>query len=160
VVDTQASGRSSNVWRSSLATSGCPVSITRRSSTSVAVACGSLKMSKSVLPITSSSDRPCPVLASQPSLTSRNRLSRSLKKTLSSGFASRLRVHRRAISARDEKLEDRSDGKSSKETPRKRDRGRAFPSRGARVVTHSSYLRYRRASGLSQYRSCGIFLVG
>jgi len=49
------------------------------SSAKAAEACWSLKMSKSALPISSPAERPGAYAAIQPSLTSRNRLIRSLK---------------------------------------------------------------------------------
>jgi hypothetical protein len=79
VVHTQQSGRSGELSRSTLATIGMPVAMTVRSSCNAAAACRSSKKSESDLPTTSSAVQPGASAASQPRLTSRKRLCRSLK---------------------------------------------------------------------------------
>ena len=79
VLDTQQSGRPTNVSRSTLPTRGSPVRMMRCSSSNAADACSAPNTSKSVFPASSAALRPGAQAASQPSLTSRNRLCRSLK---------------------------------------------------------------------------------
>ena len=79
VVDTQASSRPLKVSISTFPTIGSPLRMICCSSSKAAVACCSLNTSKSVLPTSSSAARSGVYASSQPLLTNRNRLIRSLK---------------------------------------------------------------------------------
>ncbi len=90
VVETQVLARSLKVSCSTLAATGRPVAMIRCSSARAAHACSLLNTSKSVRPASSPAVRSGAYAASQPELTKRNRLSRSLKYTRSSAADSRL----------------------------------------------------------------------